>query len=108
MVTERQTETIDFLASPATHGGAPVERIDTHSAVVFLSGGLAWKLKRAVQYDYLDFRRPNSGAWHVRQRYGSTAVRHRHCIAASLRSRGRRTGRWRLAALALLSTGSWK
>ena len=31
MVTERQTETIDFLASPATHGGAPVERIDTHS-----------------------------------------------------------------------------
>ena len=55
MVTERQTETIDFLASPATHGGAPVERIDTHAAVVFLSGGLAWKLKRAVQYDYLDF-----------------------------------------------------
>jgi len=40
MVLERQTETIDFLASPATHGGAPVERIDTHAAVVFLSGGL--------------------------------------------------------------------
>src|SRR5262245_36363686 len=55
MVTERQTETIDFLASPATHGGAPVERIDTHAAVVFLSGSLAWKLKRAVQYVYLDF-----------------------------------------------------
>jgi hypothetical protein len=31
MVLERQTETIDFLASPATHGGAPVERIDTHA-----------------------------------------------------------------------------
>jgi aminoglycoside phosphotransferase family enzyme/predicted kinase len=55
VLTEEQTETIDFLASPATHGGAPVERIDTHAAVVFLSGDLAWKLKRAVHYDYLDF-----------------------------------------------------
>ena len=55
MITEDQTAVIDFLASPATHGGARVERIDTHTAVVFLAGTRAWKLKRAVRYDYLDF-----------------------------------------------------
>jgi len=55
MITEDQTAVVDFLASSATHGGATVERIDTHSAFVFLAGTRAWKLKRAVWYDYLDF-----------------------------------------------------
>jgi aminoglycoside phosphotransferase family enzyme/predicted kinase len=53
--TTDQSETIAFLASPATHGGAEVRRIDTHASVVFLAGSRAWKLKRAVRYDYLDF-----------------------------------------------------
>jgi aminoglycoside phosphotransferase family enzyme/predicted kinase len=52
---ENQAEVIAFLSSPSTHGGATVERIETHSAVVFLAGERAWKLKRAVRYDYLDF-----------------------------------------------------
>ena len=55
MITEDQTAVIDALASPSTHGGAPVERIDTHTAIVFLAGSRAWKLKRAVRFDYLDF-----------------------------------------------------
>jgi aminoglycoside phosphotransferase family enzyme/predicted kinase len=55
MVADDQKAVIDFLAVPATHGGEPVRRIDTHSAVVFLAGTRAWKLKRAVRYDYLDF-----------------------------------------------------
>jgi aminoglycoside phosphotransferase family enzyme/predicted kinase len=55
MFTEDQTPVIDFLARPSTHGGAEVERIDTHTAVVFLAGTRAWKLKRAVHFDYLDF-----------------------------------------------------
>jgi aminoglycoside phosphotransferase family enzyme/predicted kinase len=54
-VAEDQSEVIDFLSASATHGGVPVERIDTHTAVVFLAGSSAWKLKRAVRYDYLDF-----------------------------------------------------
>ena len=33
MITEDQTEVIGFLASPATHGGASAERIDTHTAI---------------------------------------------------------------------------
>ena len=55
MITEDQTATIEFLAAPTTHGGESVERIDTHASIVFLAGGRAWKLKRAVRYDYLDF-----------------------------------------------------
>jgi hypothetical protein len=55
MLTEDQAEAIAFLSSPAAHGGETVERIDTHAAVVVLAGSLAWKLKRAVRFDYLDF-----------------------------------------------------
>src|SRR5215467_2892663 len=50
-----QGEVLAFLANPATHGGAPVQRIDTHSAVVFLAGDRAFKVKRGVRYSYLDF-----------------------------------------------------
>jgi hypothetical protein len=55
MITEDQTEVVAFLSSPWTHDGGPVERIDTHASIVFLAGRCAWKLKRAVRYDYLDF-----------------------------------------------------
>jgi aminoglycoside phosphotransferase family enzyme/predicted kinase len=55
MTTEDQTAVIDFLAAPSTHGGATVERIDTHASIVFLAGERAFKLKRAVRFDYLDF-----------------------------------------------------
>lgn len=44
-----------LLADPATHGGAKVVRIDTHAAVVFLSGEHAYKVKRAVKFPFLDF-----------------------------------------------------
>ena len=55
MITEDQTEVVAFLESASTHGGKPVVRIDTHASIVFLAGDRAWKLKRAVRYDYLDF-----------------------------------------------------
>ncbi|MDQ2106376.1 phosphotransferase, partial [Azospirillum isscasi] len=44
-----------FLADPASHGGAAVERVETHAAIVFLAGDRAYKLKRAVRYPYLDY-----------------------------------------------------
>lgn len=50
-----QRAVIEFLGDPATHGGRQVDRIDTHASIVFLSGSRAWKLKRAVRYEYLDF-----------------------------------------------------
>jgi aminoglycoside phosphotransferase family enzyme/predicted kinase len=55
VITEDQREVIEFLADPATHGGDAVKRIDTHASIVFLAGQRAWKLKRAVRYDYLDY-----------------------------------------------------
>jgi aminoglycoside phosphotransferase family enzyme/predicted kinase len=55
MITEDQTAVIAFLATPSTHNGATVERIDTHGSIVFLAGTRAYKLKRAVLFDYLDF-----------------------------------------------------
>jgi aminoglycoside phosphotransferase family enzyme/predicted kinase len=44
-----------WLAEPATHGGLPVKRIDTHAASVFLAGERALKIKRAVRFPFLDF-----------------------------------------------------
>jgi len=50
-----QRAVIAFLSDPATHGGAAVERVDTHISRLFLAGGRAWKLKRAIRTNYLDF-----------------------------------------------------
>ena len=43
------------MADPATHGGAAVQLIETHAACVFLAGETAYKLKKPVNYGYLDF-----------------------------------------------------
>ena len=50
-----QQPVIDFLNDPATHSGAPVKRIDTHAASVFLAGERALKIKRAVRFPFLDY-----------------------------------------------------
>jgi len=57
MIVEDQSEVAAFLADPTTHGEGvgEVRRIDTHGAMVFLAGKRAYKLKRAVKFDYMDF-----------------------------------------------------
>lgn len=50
-----QQDVIAFLSRPEAYGGGTVERIDTHGAVVFLSGARAYKLKRAVKFPYMDY-----------------------------------------------------
>ncbi len=50
-----QSEVATYLQDPATHGGRPVERFDTHGAMVFLAGSRAYKIKRAVKFPYMDF-----------------------------------------------------
>ena len=52
---DNQQPVMDFLADPATHGGQPVTRIDTHAASVFLAGDRALKIKRAVRFPFLDY-----------------------------------------------------
>jgi aminoglycoside phosphotransferase family enzyme len=48
---------VAFLRSAATYPHAPerVEVIETHMAWVFLAGQLAFKMKKPVRYDFLDF-----------------------------------------------------
>jgi aminoglycoside phosphotransferase family enzyme/predicted kinase len=57
MSGDDQSAIVRFLSNPANHQGqpGPVERIETHAAIVFLAGDRAYKVKRAVRYDYLDF-----------------------------------------------------
>jgi aminoglycoside phosphotransferase family enzyme/predicted kinase len=50
-VIEDQSEVIGFLEKRL----APARKIDTHGAVVFLSGDRGYKLKRAVKFPYMDF-----------------------------------------------------
>jgi aminoglycoside phosphotransferase family enzyme len=44
MIVDDQAEVVALLEAPSTHDGRPVERIDTHGAVVFVAGDRAWKL----------------------------------------------------------------
>jgi uncharacterized protein len=55
MTEAAQRETVAFLSSPKTHGGAQVDTITTHASIVFMAGDRVLKLKRAVKYSYLDF-----------------------------------------------------
>lgn len=50
-----QDDIFAFLANPATHDGAQVQRIDTHAASVVLAGERALKVKRAVKFPFLDY-----------------------------------------------------
>ncbi|MCY4585784.1 MAG: AAA family ATPase [Bryobacterales bacterium] len=67
-----QAAVIAWLSTPSPYGAATqsVERIDTHTSVVFLVGDTAFKLKRAVRFDYLDY---------------STLERRRHCCIEEVR-----------------------
>ena len=51
-----QSEAITFLSNRKNlPGHKTVETIQTHGALIFLSGAFAYKIKRDVKYDYLDF-----------------------------------------------------
>jgi uncharacterized protein len=57
-IADDQSDIFAFLADPTTHGLAPgskVTRVDTHGAVVFLAGGDAYKVKRAIRFPFMDF-----------------------------------------------------
>ncbi|HHK74388.1 MAG TPA: hypothetical protein ENJ57_04390, partial [Rhizobiales bacterium] len=52
-----QRDVIAFLSNPETYPAAhgPVKRLDTHGAMVFLSGERAIKIKKPVAFSYMDF-----------------------------------------------------
>ena len=51
---------VEFLRQPATYPERPdrVEAIETHMSWVFLAGEHAYKLKKPVRHDFLDFSTP--------------------------------------------------
>jgi aminoglycoside phosphotransferase family enzyme/predicted kinase len=53
----RQAKVLDFMGRAGSYEPPPatVERIDTHASAVFLAGPLAYKVKLAVKYPFLDF-----------------------------------------------------
>lgn len=54
-IRRSQGRVITFLKDPASHGtGDPVRIVETHGALIFLVGSAAYKMKRAVTYDYMD------------------------------------------------------
>ena len=108
MITQDQAPVIDFLAAPSTHG-TTVERIDTHASVVFLAGARAYKLKRAVRFDYLDFstseRRRSLCEAEVRLNRRTAPTLYRGVVAVT-RAERRIVCAW--GEWQLLSTGSWR
>ena len=54
-MAQDQSAVIDWLMDPATHGGDRPRHVETHGAHVVLAGDKAYKIKRAVKYDYMDF-----------------------------------------------------
>src|SRR5580765_5994517 len=52
-----QAEIAAFLSKPDAYGvpAGSIDRIETHISIVWLVGDRAFKLKRAVRFDYVDF-----------------------------------------------------
>ena len=100
MIIEDQTEIIEFLVSPLTHRGQVVDRIDTHTSIVFLVGTRAYKLKRAVRFDYVDF-----STLERRRRFCEDELRLNRRTAPALYRRVLPVTRERNGALALDGSG---
>ncbi|TSD85476.1 AAA family ATPase [Mycobacterium sp. KBS0706] len=58
MTADAQREVVAFLSQPEAYGVTSVQRVETHASVVFLAGGHAYKLKKAVRFSYLDYSTP--------------------------------------------------
>lgn len=59
MYTQDQEDAIAFLAKTFSEAALPpIEFIETHISRIFLAGGRAFKLKRAVKLPYVDFSTP--------------------------------------------------
>jgi hypothetical protein len=53
---------VDFLSQSKSYGeesSEPVQRLETHISWIFLTDNFAYKLKKPVRFDFLDFRDPD-------------------------------------------------
>src|SRR5262249_58461099 len=100
-----QQPVMDFLSDPANHGGAPVKRIDTHIASVFLAGERALKIKRAVRFPFLDF-----STLKARRMACEAEIAINRAFAPSLYRRGvgnPRREKWYIPPPGQRGTGAW-
>ena len=68
---------VDFLSKPASYPGTThVEVVETHMSWVFLTDQYAYKLKKPVRYDFLDFTTPEA-----RHKYCTEEVRINKALA---------------------------
>jgi uncharacterized protein len=76
MIVDDQSEVIAFLDQPQSFasGITELQRLDTHGAAIFLAGDYAYKMKRAVYFEYMDF---------------STLARRHECCLAEVRLNAR-------------------
>jgi len=82
-----QSEVFAFLADPRNWGASgPLERADTHGAVVFLGADKALKVKRAVAFPFMDFSTLDKRHAASSTRSRSTAPTRRASISRSSRS----------------------
>ena len=92
-ITQDQGAAIEFLEHLAKSEGGPVERIDTHAAIVFLAHDTAWKLKRAIWFPFLDFstleRRQAACEAEVRLNRRTAPDIYRGCKALTLEADGK-------------------
>lgn len=59
MIVDDQAAAIAFLRDASSYGAStPVEMVETHISRIFLVGGRAYKMKRAVKLPYADFSTP--------------------------------------------------
>ena len=66
-VRENQEDAFACLHALAASGNAKAKRVDTHANVVFIGPDRVYKIKRAVQYPFLD--------------YSTAALRYRYCAS---------------------------
>ena len=62
MISPGIREKVAFLSRPEAYA-APTQHVEikqTHMSWVFLTDTYAWKMKKAVCYDYLDFSSPEA------------------------------------------------
>jgi aminoglycoside phosphotransferase family enzyme/predicted kinase len=55
MLVQDQSAIVAFLREALRRDELPVEVVDTHISIIFLSGDRAYKMKRAVKLPYVDF-----------------------------------------------------
>ena len=70
---------IQALLNPAAypHPVDNIELIETHISWVLLTGHFAYKIKKNIQFDFLDFSSLEKGITTVMKSYASIAASHR-------------------------------